>query len=244
MVGAVGGLGVQVRHDRSSDETHLRPLDPLVELEQGELGLHQPGLRLHQPPPLLHSPGGLGQRPPEPHGRLGRGRVHVDLASLHHGAVEPLPGGGRLLHGAHGYEAEPLGALLVEDDLGVGDAAVAAEEALEVGGAESEGEVRDVEAAGELLRRLPSAELLAQVVAGGLGGGGQGGREGGVGGTPVEVAPLGGGEVDPAQPPDQVLAGGLVVPGDGLLLPDEALGGGRAPGGVGSWQEVLRTHKF
>ena len=61
-------------------------------------------------------------------------------------------------------------------------------------------------------------------------GGGRGGREGGVGGTPVEVAPLGGGEVDPAQPRDQVLAGGLVVPGGGLLLP----GGGGAPGGVGS----------
>ena len=66
-----------------------------------------------------------------------------------------------------------------------------------------------------------------------------------MGGTPVEVAPLGGGEVDPAQPRDQVLAGGLVVPGGGQLLPDEALGGGGAPGGVGSWQEVLRlTHKF
>ena len=203
-----------------------------MELEHGELGLHQPGLRLHQQPPLLHL-GGL-RRPPQPHGGLGRGWVHVDLAALHHSAVKPVPGGGRLIHAAHGDEAEPLGALVVEDDLGVDDLAVAAEETLEVWGAESEGEVGDVEAAGELLGRLPGAELLAQMVAGGFEGGQQGGRgggalqgDGGGGGAPEEVAPLGGGEVQAAQSGDQVLAGGgqgaLLALEDGVLAHKEAL---------------------
>ena len=110
--------------------------------------------------------GGLGHGPAQPQGGLGRGGVHVDPAALHHGAVEPVPGGGGLRHVAHTDEPEALGTLLVKDDLGVDDAAVTPEEALEVGGAEPEGQVGDVEAAGELLGRLPGAELLAQVVAG------------------------------------------------------------------------------
>ena len=85
--------------------------------------------------------------------------------------MQLLPRPRRLPGARHRHEAEALAALLVEDDLGVGDEAVVAEEPGEVGVPEAEGDVGGVEAAGDVLALLPGQLLL--LGAGGCGGGGR-----------------------------------------------------------------------
>ena len=192
----------------ASSHLHLE-----LHLHEGFPGPGQLDLRLHQPPLLLHDPGLSRHRLPR---GLGLGGVNLEHPPLHHHAVQPPPGGQSLLAAAQGDEAEALGALLVEDDLGLGDAAEGREQAGELGEAEAEGKVGDVEAMDE----VPRGALE-------VGEGGAGRRQGGAGGEEGGV-PVGGAVA--GLPPPGVRGAEGAGGGGG--------GGGAAPGNNSTSSEI------